>query len=615
MLLAVLFYILFPVSPGWSSDGTDEERVIQELGKIVIYASSVEQKNEALALLLYDKALSPIDELLKDDPADPIAARIRKGEIMIGSYTYRELKEVVIPRIEGNAKNLQDIFSCALLLTRMRFHDYEIVQSMVGGQYARLGRISDATAVIDIIPVDVIGDFVRGDIVKYYIEKNDIGNALSVTNSFSHREDEIEVLGKIAVYQEKADDREKATQTLAAATAILDEMEEGEWKTILQESLADIFLNKGLCDKAFILSERIKDHEKKEIIYGDIADEYAREGSHEKAFDIIDSIAGEDKRARALNNMIPFLHRIENLEKVYERACKLRAGKDKNGLILALAIRYFDLGQDRVDLVDRALEDSRAIEGSSEKTAALSSIAETYVLLGHYDEAFSLLENHLQEDILAKIAVALTHRGDNAKAISLVEKMPHWDYTKVWTLVNMAEELQKAGRRKEAAEILFRAEKGALSPENASNRDTLLEYMISMAFMKIDDIDSACRAVEEIVDKRRRSYSLANLAEECARKEFLERALEITGKIEVNNFFEPNRDRSLSVIALEYAKKGQFEKSLQAVAMMGLLESRGRALPEIGYYFESMGKQTITPEIESILKKILENPESEKYSK
>lgn len=95
---------------------TIPEALFQEASSLLHSAQKIEQESFSEAYLYYKSAYEKIESLLSKHPTSKIAAQLIQGKLRIGSYSYDELKEKVLPQAKRKADSEGDPLEAIVLL-------------------------------------------------------------------------------------------------------------------------------------------------------------------------------------------------------------------------------------------------------------------------------------------------------------------------------------------------------------------------------------------------------------------------------------------------------------------------------------------------------------------
>ena len=89
-----------------------------EASSLLHSAQKSEQENYSEASQYYQAANEKIEEVLSNHPTSKIAAQLIQGKLRIGTYSYEELKEKVLPRAKSSTNELSGWASSGLAIPK-----------------------------------------------------------------------------------------------------------------------------------------------------------------------------------------------------------------------------------------------------------------------------------------------------------------------------------------------------------------------------------------------------------------------------------------------------------------------------------------------------------------
>src|SRR3989442_177179 len=597
---------------GGGCGGPEEEdyKSLAEASQLAQAAREAEKPSYADAFNLYQEALTIAEAVTAQYPLSPLADKLVQGEVKIGSSTFTELKDTIVPQARLKAEAEASPLACALGVARTA-EDVTVIAKLwleIADKYAAVGQYDQVLQL-----VKTAGDATYGlssQIINEHTGAGQYDQALQVAASIEDPPFKADMLAELASKYTEAGQvmlpnragwytterpvvpensrlrplapysEEKAAEILSQALQVANIIEDSYSKAGALVEITGKHIEAEQYDQALQLINTIEEPSFKADLLAQIATKYAEAEYYDQALQLVNTI--EDPSSRA-----------ETLAAIANKYAQ--AGHYNHALKLANTIADFDL---RVGVLIGIAEQYTAAEQQALMLPWLQPRMPTfqlsnevaYAAINYFQEKAWHILSQVNTD-LPQIAGKYAEAGQYPQALQIANTITEVDL-RAEVLAEIARAYAQTGHEKKAAELLSQALKVANTIENVSSKGEVLAE-IARKYAHAGHYDQALQIVSTIEDPSSKAGALAEMAQKCMEAGQTEKAAQVLSQVlEVAQTIEDPyaKAKALAGIAHKYTEAGHYDQALQVAKAIGDAPSAARVLAGIAHNYTEAGQ-------------------------
>ncbi len=472
-------------------------------------------------------------------------------------------------------------------------------------------------------------------IIERYIELEDLGEAVELTNELRNILDRYENYLKVAEKAAFLNHEEilnySVDKAIKELTILMDpkkrEYDNGTINTIAflptitklgfgdrvleyliasENQIDDFYLTSSMLETIISNLKNIKDldniyehlhffesaYVKAEALYN-LSLRYRQLGDNNKSSELLTEAI---KYALNINENVNFLKRhllamiayeyakLGNYEDAVAIGKHLISDEDKD-ILYHQIVRGFIHG----GFLDLALESSSLIKSPIEQDSALSNIIEKLAERKLFTDAFKMVDlikdEHLIDGAFGKIASQYLISGDLESAWETINKVKTV-FPKTNLMIKLANSHLIEGEQERAVTILFKALEVAKNEKDATAKP-LLKIDIAVELSQVGRLKDALEIIQNLDEDRFKLLGRNKIAQNFANQNNPEKALEIIKDMWHGDL----KDEVLELVASKYAKDGEIEKAITLANKVKNTSLRYRAYKSIALAYGGLPEE------------------------